>query len=75
MTTVDQNIGKFSLDTLKVLQKYRRVHPEKKYESCFGVNVLHQDMGYSISVGDKIEVLSVHNKTEDLGTKENKELS
>ncbi len=57
MTTVDQNVGEKTLDTLKVLQKYRRVSPTDKYSPCVGVNMNHEQTGFELKVGDKIKVL------------------
>ena len=58
VTSVDTETAQFTLNTLKTLMKYRRVHPTKKYEAAFGVNVAHTELGFDVKVGDKIEVLA-----------------
>jgi uncharacterized protein YcbX len=46
-------------ETLKLLQKTRRVDPGAKYEGCMGMNVIQSEVGTTIRVGDPILVSKV----------------
>jgi uncharacterized protein YcbX len=56
MTNNDTETGVPGTDTLKSLQRTRRVDPGAKYEACMGVNLIHCDVGGTISIGDEVTV-------------------
>jgi uncharacterized protein YcbX len=60
MTSNDPSTGKLSSSQqpLKTLQKFRRVDPGAKYESCVGINVIHNSPGV-LCVGQELRVHNV----------------
>ncbi|ANB15734.1 Molybdenum cofactor sulfurase [Sugiyamaella lignohabitans] len=59
ITTVNLKSGQFekSHEPYKTMQSFRRVDPGAPYLPCFGMNMVHQEVGYTISTGDTVEVL------------------
>ncbi|CDK28072.1 unnamed protein product [Kuraishia capsulata CBS 1993] len=59
LPNIDLRTGEFDPKALvtKLMAKYRRVDEGSPYVSCFGIYVTQFDSGYTISAGDKIEIL------------------
>ena len=63
MTTIDQTRGeKLGTEPLKTLATYRIPKRSTKKKILFGQNLIAQNAGEIISVGDKIEVIATKNK-------------
>lgn len=60
MTTVEQSTGEFSgKEPLKTLASYRTVKSDSGNKVLFGQNLIAENFGEVIRVGDKVEILEV----------------
>jgi uncharacterized protein YcbX len=56
MTNNNPETGIPGKETLKLLQKIRRVDPGAKYQGCLGLNLIHQNETGIIHVGDEVMI-------------------
>ncbi|KAJ3066312.1 Mitochondrial amidoxime reducing component 2 [Quaeritorhiza haematococci] len=70
----DPDTGIMGKEPLKTLMKYRRVDPGAKYEACFGVNLIHAEVGFLLGKGDGVDVVEktmAHDRKRGLWNPEN----
>ena len=60
VTTVNLKRGQFekSHEPYKTMQTFRRVDPGAPFHPCFGMNLVHGQVGYKLKVGDQLVVTS-----------------